>query len=397
MRFPKLLVATEFPPNASGGGPAVIRQMLRDWPVDRLAWWSCLPERDERFGQRCSTHRVAAIPPRLYPSRRWTRPRSWLMERLWVPRATRHLQRVLAEVRPEAVWVIPHLWAIPPLARALPAGPFRFHTTVQDFVDTQANCARLGRHRAARMARSTESLYAAAATRDATSHPMVIELRQSAGQAAAQVLHAGLEAADFDYLLTKDWSAPRELRIAHAGTVVVEPDFILFLKALAEVRARLPVPIWLDFFGAHSYRGRQWFDPAWMREHGNLAEPALSHALRGCAWGLAMMSVSDADPRYNRFSFPTKFITCLAAGLPVITYAHQQSSLARMATSYRVGFNFSSTNPQTLAEELWTAFAPAQPAARFKEEIVRCARIEFDAERMRKVLYDCWMPRPGGT
>ena len=28
--FPKLLVATEFPPNAAGGGAAVLRQMLKE-------------------------------------------------------------------------------------------------------------------------------------------------------------------------------------------------------------------------------------------------------------------------------------------------------------------------------------------------------------------------------
>ena len=48
-KFPRLLVATEFPPNASGGGAAVVRQMLKDWPVDRLFWWSPLPDNDPMF------------------------------------------------------------------------------------------------------------------------------------------------------------------------------------------------------------------------------------------------------------------------------------------------------------------------------------------------------------
>src|SRR5262245_34837604 len=57
--FPHLLVATEFSPNASGGGPAVVRQMLKHWPSEKISWWSCLPEKDKRFGQMVHTHKVA--------------------------------------------------------------------------------------------------------------------------------------------------------------------------------------------------------------------------------------------------------------------------------------------------------------------------------------------------
>ena len=67
-----LLVATEFPPNASGGGPAVVRQMLKNWPVEKLCWWSCLPEAHGQFGQRVQKHACAVIPRKCYPSRKWT-------------------------------------------------------------------------------------------------------------------------------------------------------------------------------------------------------------------------------------------------------------------------------------------------------------------------------------
>jgi len=88
--FPRLLVATEAWPNGPGGGLAVIRQMLRDWPAERLFWWSCFPDRDPHFGRRVAAHRVALIPPRLYPNRRWCRQKSWLLEKFWVPWAARH-------------------------------------------------------------------------------------------------------------------------------------------------------------------------------------------------------------------------------------------------------------------------------------------------------------------
>ena len=48
-----------------------------------------------------------------------------------------------------------------------------------------------------------------------------------------------------------------------------------------------------------------------MREHGNFPEPELLTSLRACTWGFAPMALSDDDPRYDRFSFPTKFISYL--------------------------------------------------------------------------------------
>ncbi|TAL06469.1 MAG: hypothetical protein EPO07_01820, partial [Verrucomicrobia bacterium] len=132
--FPRLLVATEFPPNASGGGPAVARQMLKDWPVEKLFWWSCLAERDQRFGQKVCAHRVATIPPKLYPNERWAHQRAWLLENFWSRWAAGQLRAALAEFQPEVIWVIPHAWAIAPLVNVLLDSQTGFHTTVQDFV-----------------------------------------------------------------------------------------------------------------------------------------------------------------------------------------------------------------------------------------------------------------------
>ena len=68
--------------------------------------------------------------------------------------------------------------------------------------------------------------------------------------------------------------------MAYAGTIIVEKDFALFAKVLAEIRAGIRLPITLEFFGAHSYRARPWFDASWMREHGNLPDP-LVRAITG--------------------------------------------------------------------------------------------------------------------
>ena len=118
--FPRLLVATEFPPNASGGGPAVVRQMLKGWPVEKLLWWSCLPETDQRFSQKTAAYAVARIPQKLYPHRRARLQKSWLLEHFWTPWAAGHFHKTLMAFKPDVIWVIPHGWSIPPLARGLP-------------------------------------------------------------------------------------------------------------------------------------------------------------------------------------------------------------------------------------------------------------------------------------
>ncbi len=123
-----------------------------------------------------------------------------------------------------------------------------------------------------------------------------------------------------------------------------------------------------------------------MQEHGNLTEPELKTELRKCSWGFAPMALDDDDPRYNRFSFPTKFITYLAAGLPVITLGHPESSVVKLAARYNVGSCIKTANVESIKQQLITAFAIKNPAQQFRSAILDCARIEFDADRMRANL-----------
>ena len=207
------------------------------------------------------------------------------------------------------------------------------------------------------------------------------------------MIHAGLEESDFESVAAGQAGRPdaKEIRIAYAGTIIVEEEFALFVRALARIRSRLDRPVTLEIFGSHSYQSREWFDAAWIRERGNLREPELLQALRQCDWGFAPMALSDDDPRYNRFSFPTKFISYLAAGLPVITLGHPESSVVKMAVAYRVGPCIQSGEAGVLEQELQAAFAVSNAREKFSGEILRCARSEFDAGRMRKTLHECFL------
>jgi hypothetical protein len=217
---------------------------------------------------------------------------------------------------------------------------------------------------------------------------MIDDLQVRTQARAAQMLHAGLEEEDFRYLKDRKPCGAPGIRIAHAGTILVPAEFALFVGALERIRQNVPVS--LELFGAHSYRGERWFDGRWMREHGNLPDAQLLTALRACDWGFAPMALTDHDPRYNRFSFPTKFITYLAAGLPVITLGHPESSVMRMAAAYVVGLPTVVADVEALSQQLTKALSARDAWQQYRGEIIRCARTEFDASKMRNVLHDCF-------
>jgi hypothetical protein len=384
----RLLIATEFPPNGSGGGPAVLRQMLRGWPIEDLFWWNCIQDVDTRFRQDCAARYVAKIPAKLVPYRRLTRIKSALLGRFWAAWAEEHLAKAVVASSPNVIWAVPHNWSILPLGilRSVPMG---FHVTVQDYVNVHGQEAKFGSALCSRMTRLADQIYASATTRDATSHPMLEDLARRTGVLGEQMLHAGVEESELQILRDRRAKQIGEIRIAYAGTILVAEEFELFVRALRGLRA-LSLPISLRFFGSHSYSSAPWFETDWMQEFGNLDESALIDSLRSCTWGFAPMALNDRDPRYNRFSFPTKFITYLAAGLPVISVGHPESSVMKMAKEYRVGPSTSAATVETLIEALQTPLANRTPWSTYAAEIIRCAETEFRASNMRSKLWSCF-------
>jgi hypothetical protein len=385
---PRLLVATEAPPNGSGGGGAILRQMLKEWPTDRLFWWSCVADIDPRFGQQVAAHRVARIPWKLYPHRKWRRQKCWLLKNVWSPWATRHFRATLAELKPDVVWVIPISWSIPPISKVLASSNLAYHVSVHDYPDCNNWVEQFGVEHTRRFMALTEILYAKASSRDAISRLMLDDLKTRTG-CDGRILRSGLQSQDFYYLQGKTTVPNDPIRIAYAGSITWEEDFLCLVRAIDAVRTKLPRPVTLELFSGQSYANRSWFDPAWMREHGNLPEPRFSTELRNCSWGFALMALGE-DNASQRFSFPTKFTSYLMAGLPIFSLGHPKSSLTEMAQRFRVGVHSSSGRLEDLTPKVFEAFSIENPWKVFGAEMIRCAREEFDAEAGRIFLYDCF-------
>lgn len=385
--FPKLLVATEFPPNMPGGGGAIVRQMLKEWPAEKLFWWSCRPDTSKQYGQRVASHRVANIPKRLYPNIRARKQKCWLLEKFWVPWATMHFRKTISDIKPGAIWIIPHGWSIPPLTTTLLSAKMPYHISVYDYADCRPMVEVFGEKLCRRMTEGVDKLYAKAVTRDTVSIEMTGDFEARVGVPGG-INRTGLEPADFTALKSPVLSADGNIRIAYAGTVVANQEFAFFVSVLAKIRQQLPMPLSLEFYGDHSYRSREWYDSSWMNEHGNLPAPELLSELRKCTWGFSPMVLTDDDPRYNKFSLPSKFVSYLAAGLPVISLGHPECTVVKMATRYQVGLCFTDGNLDSLCRQVLVGLSEPNPKIKYRAEILRCAVTELDASKMRAVLYE---------
>ena len=127
-----------------------------------------------------------------------------------------------------------------------------------------------------------------------------------------------------------------------------------------------------------------------MTEHGMFTDEGLVEALRRCVWGVVVMDSSGADLQYSRFSFPNKVGTCLSAGVPVLGFGHQTSSLGHIMQAHRMGRFTNATAPGEL-EKFWLeSLRVPSPRAAFRDDILRCARTEFNAAEMRAKLWQLW-------
>jgi hypothetical protein len=219
---------------------------------------------------------------------------------------------------------------------------------------------------------------------------MLEDLQRVTGRAGSQMLHLGLEPEDFAYLRAPVESDEKVIRVAYAGTIQVPDVFRSVVDVFGQINARGGPPrIVIDFFGSHSYSDQSWFRPDWMHEHGNKDEQGLRLALRECSIGFAPMVLQD-DDRYNRFSFPTKFISYLAAGLPVLAVGHPDSSVVRMAREYGTGFCWEHPDLDAMAEPFSAWLDSGNLKVRHAPNILSCARAHFDAARSRSILYECF-------
>src|SRR5690606_7160093 len=118
----------------------------------------------------------------------------------WVPWASKILKQTLQQMRPDAIWIIPHAWSISPLHNVLRSTKVGYNASIHDFADVHSFPTQVGLRQARRVTKQVETLYACADTCDVISDEMRVELKASTGREADQILRAGLEPEEFRFL-----------------------------------------------------------------------------------------------------------------------------------------------------------------------------------------------------
>jgi glycosyltransferase involved in cell wall biosynthesis len=392
VQYPKVLFVHDYRPDSRATAD-LIRQMLLGFPADKLEWWSCRQtELYDKPDLHASRLHEFVIPNKLVPHVRLSELKSVLVENLWVPRAARHLERVIAETKPDLVAALLYGWSVPVLGRVRwPAGQ-KLHVSVWDFPDTNGMKKVIGENRGRRFVSAIHGLVRRADSFDAISSGMLAELQTHTGRRDGLIVHSGFEPKYLEALESAPANQNQDdvIRLAYVGTIISETGFLNLLAALKNVRRTLPQKVVLEFFGGRNYRSRTWFEPDWMTEHGMFSDQGLVEALHRCSWGIVVMDPEGEDLRYSRFSFPNKGGTYLSAGVPILGLGHPECSLAHIMQEYRLGRFTSATDSSEL--EMFLAETLRVPAPRdcFRADILQCARTEFNAAELRARLWRTW-------
>jgi glycosyltransferase involved in cell wall biosynthesis len=271
-----------------------------------------------------------------------------------------------------------------------PAGQ-RLHVSLWDFPDTNGMKKVIGTDRSMRFVSDIHQLVLRADSFDAICPNALAELQAYTGRKDGLIVHSGLDPHHLHALESFAASTTDDaLRIAYVGTIISEKGFLEMLAALKKVRAALPKKVVLEFFGGRNYRSRPWFEPDWMSEHGLFTDDGLVDALRRCDWGVVVMDPEGEDLRYSRFSFPNKVGTYLSAGVPLLGFGHPQSSLAQIMQAHRVGRFTAAIDGAELEKFLAESLRMPSPRNVFRDDILLCARTEFNVAEMRAQLWRLW-------
>ena len=354
------------------------RQVLQEWPENLLHWWCPYPQARELRGRGLSWPEA---PDKLFPRARLRRIKTTLTQVIWVPLAASHLRRTIAEFSPEIVWCIPHEWSIPVAGAVLPRSRTPYAVYIQDYPTTNQMIEIVGAGTAARWLQILGNLVKNARFVDTTSYPMGEDIERRTQCTSTQMLHEGLESSDFERLSRPAAQGSGSLfTLAFAGTVVAEDALTESIRSLEKIRHSLPKTLHINFYSSHSYAQRPWFNPEWMTECGYMGRDDLIAALQHCQAGLVVMDSNESNPSYNKFSFPTKFITYLAAGIEPVVVGHESSAVAALVKDSGVGLHF--TDAASLGKAMPSLTRREQGGNRRK--VAEFARAHFDAAQKRQ-------------
>jgi glycosyltransferase involved in cell wall biosynthesis len=380
---PRILVVAEFPPGGGGGGGIILKHLLRGQDWNQIYWWSLLGSSGSyQMGGR---HQSFGLPRRILPRERFARLKGWISEKFVVPPAARNLRAFIDSVQPDFILAQTNSWAISITSLVMPQVRRHWHVSIHDFPDLVGYNTAPGFRYKKKWMKQLEEVYRGASSRDVISPAMAEDLRQRTGVECSTIFRCSVEPETLSRLpLSPEPPGDDVIRIGYAGTIIAEEAFSRFVAAAKAAGQKMGRKVEIHLFSWQPHPNRQSFDLSIIIERGSRTEEEIYREYQKLTWGLTLMHLDDNDPRYNRFSFPCKFTSALAAGIPLICVGHPASTLADMARRYDLGLLL--TDEDAMVDQLTKGLADFSRFDHYRREGARCAEAEFNAERNREAF-----------
>jgi glycosyltransferase involved in cell wall biosynthesis len=370
--FPRLLVASYFGAGWTSGGAVIVDGLLRRYPAGRVARFS-VPLRGRP--QPSSVHRYFPSPDvRGHQHPRYGGAAS---RALWFVGSHVQAQRAIAAARTtgaDVVWsVLDFMW-VPFTYRFMRATDLPVHVSVHDDPVASAELAGWPPDVLRKLERAFAFCYRHAATRDVISENMRAHY-QRRYERDAIVVTSGVKRSDAPSSVRHRPRETARCRIVHVGNLLYPDEALAFAEAAHRVNG-----VELTFIGnvppaVRDASARLGFDVV----------PWLSQAeldARLDEFDLAYLPYGFAPARelFVRTSFPTKLISYLRAGLPVIHHGPGYSSVAEFMRRHPVGVLLDRSDPCELAANLERLRDVDTTAMR--DACMRAVREQFSADRI---------------
>jgi glycosyltransferase involved in cell wall biosynthesis len=321
-----ILLVTDYPPDAGGGGAVILRSLLSAEDRARVVWAS--PSLDPGASSRAD----GGVPlvQGSHSLARWLRRRSVTVDSLLSPRLATEIEDLARRRNATAIWIVMHGAMVHAAARLVGRTRLPVHLTVHD--DPPYGVALMSRRHVALIpliARDLGRALRRAQSVDVISDGMASRYRSLYGVNSV-VVHRGMTQS---VVPSPPFDPSNGLAIAVLGNTYGYEQLLTLANAIAQADARLRVRGRLVVIGrGHGERLRKEIGQRMDVEvTGHLDEAAAVERLRTCFLLYLNYPFSPRAAVLRETSFPTKLSTYLLAARPILLHAPPGSSTSPLA------------------------------------------------------------------
>jgi hypothetical protein len=374
--FKRVLVIAPFPPEGGGGGGVHMRNLLADYPVEKLSWFTLSPDKTQttewwKPGMARGSFRWR-IPGRRFPAIRWLAARGFDQTEACL--AGSAAGRYARKTSPSLCWLVASQLSMRALERVRSNLPCGFHLSVHD---DPAISAQLGGTRFTPYdQRCFESLVINARSMDCISERMRTMYATRYGRESIVVTRG------FDEpVLNADGDAPIN---EHAEIGIV-------LAGWGDCPAPWPGDFLAAIRSGRKLRNYQVYalDPRVPEEPHVHRMPRLSEAefdtfMRSKTIGYACDPITPTGRKFAATSFSTKVVTYIGYGLPFVYHGPEDSTVGDLVKNYKCGVIVESHDPDRILQAFESLVRNYQS---YRMQCIAARKDLFDAAVIRKRLF----------